>query len=154
VRLCGRIVRVDDIDRQIVALLVEDARRSWSGIGDRVGLSAPAVARRVDRLERDGVVAGYTAQLGPAGREWPTEAFVELFCGNRTSTADIAATVKGQPEVLAAYTVTGDADAMVHIAAADTAHLEKVIERIRAHPNVVRTQTQIVLTKLLERPPH
>jgi hypothetical protein len=62
------------------------------------------VARRVDRLERDGVVAGYTAQLGPAGREWPTEAFVELFCGNRTSTSDIAATVKGQPEVLAAYT--------------------------------------------------
>jgi DNA-binding Lrp family transcriptional regulator len=115
VRLYGRIVRVDDIDRQIVALLVEDARRSWSGIGDRVGLSAPAV---------------------------------------RTSTSDIAATVKGQPEVLAAYTVTGDADAMVHLAASDTAHLEKVIERIRAHPNVVRTRTQIVLTKLLERPPH
>ena len=145
---------MDDIDRSILALLVENARRSWSSIGTQVGLSAPAVARRVDRLERDGVVTGYTAELGPAGRSWPTEAFVELFCGSRTSTSDIVATVKGHPEVLAAYTITGDADALLHLAASDTAHLEKVMERIRAHPNVVRTRTQIVLTKLLERPPH
>lgn len=144
---------MDDIDRSIVALLVDNARQSWSSIGERVGLSAPAVARRVDRLERDGVLTGYTAELGPAGREWSTEAFVELFCGHRTSTADIAGTVKGHAEVIAAYTVTGDADALLHLAATDTAHLEVVIERIRAHPNVVRTQTQIVLTKLLQRAP-
>jgi DNA-binding Lrp family transcriptional regulator len=147
-------VRVDDVDRQIVALLVEDARRSWSDVGERVSLSAPAVARRVERLVRDGVVAGWSARLGPAGRTWATEAFVEMFCGSRTSIRDIKATVAGHPEVLACWTVTGDADALLHLAARDTTHLEQVLERVRGHPNVERLRTQIVLSTLFDRPPH
>ncbi len=145
---------MDDVDRQIVALLVEDARRSWSDVGARVSLSAPAVARRVDKLVRDGVVSGWTARLGPAGRTWSTEAFVEMFCGSRTSIRDIKATVAGHPEVLACYTVTGDADALLHLAATDTSHLERVLEKIRGHPTVERMRTQIVLSKLFDQPPH
>lgn len=152
---CVRAVQtagVDPLDRQIAALLVEDARRSFGDIGARVGLSAPAVKRRVDRLEETGLVTGYSAVLGAAASAWPTEAFVELVCDDRTSPASILAAVGEHPEVVAAYTITGASDALLHLRAADTAHLEATLERLRASPTVVRTTTQIVLTRLLERP--
>ena len=56
---------MDDVDRRIIALLRENARRSFQDIGQHVHLSAPAVKRRLDRLERDGVVLGYTAIIDP-----------------------------------------------------------------------------------------
>ncbi len=143
---------MDDLDRRIVALLVDDARRTFGDIGARVGLSAPAVKRRVDRLEAAGVVTGYSAVLGAAASAWATEAFVELVCDSRTSPENILAAVGPHPEVVAAYTITGASDALLHLRAADSAHLEATLERIRAHPTVVRTTTQIVLTRLLERP--
>jgi DNA-binding Lrp family transcriptional regulator len=67
---------MDDIDRRIVALLRENARRSFKDIGEDVNLSAPAVKRRVDRLEDDGVIRGYTAIVDPAAFGWHAEAFV------------------------------------------------------------------------------
>jgi DNA-binding Lrp family transcriptional regulator len=143
---------VDAIDRQIVALLREDARRSYQSIGLRVNLSAPAVKRRVDRLEAEGVVTGYTAQVDPARFGWNTHAFVALYCEGRMAAAEVRASVEHHPEVEAAYTVAGEASAMLHVRARDTAHLEEALERIRDNPGVTRTQTQIVLSTLFERP--
>jgi DNA-binding Lrp family transcriptional regulator len=143
---------MDDIDRQIVALLREDARRSFQSIGNRVSLSAPAVKRRVDRLEADGVVRGYTATVDPGRFGWPTHAFVALYCEGRMAAGEVRAAVEGNPEVEAAWTVAGEASAMLHVRARDTAHLEEALERIRDAPGVIRTQTQIVLSTLFERP--
>ena len=69
---------MDRIDHQIVALLRENARRSFQDIGGRVSLSAPAVKRRVDRLEKEGVITGYTAIVNPSRLGWTTMAVVEL----------------------------------------------------------------------------
>ena len=143
---------MDDIDRQIVALLRQNARRSFQSIGMRVSLSAPAVKRRVDRLEQAGVLRGYTAVVDPAAMGWSTHAFVALFCEGRMSAAEVARAVDRHPEVVAAYTVAGEASAMLHVRAEDTAHLEAALERIRDAPGVVRTQTQVVLSTLFERP--
>src|SRR3954470_11109857 len=151
---------MDDIDRQIVALLRQDARRSFQSIGLRVALSAPAVKRRVDRLEADGVIRGYTAQVDPGRYGWGTHAIVALHCegrmaggeGGGAAPAEVRAAVDHHPEVAAAYTVAGEASAVVHVRARDTAHLEETLERIRDHPGVTRTQTQIVLSTLFERP--
>ena len=76
---------MDDIDRQIVALLRQDARRSFQSIGLRVSLSAPAVKRRVVRLEADGVIRGYTARVDPSRFGWPTHALVAYPSGGTTS---------------------------------------------------------------------
>ncbi len=143
---------VDDIDRQIVALLRQDARRSFQSIGMRVSLSAPAVKRRVDRLEADGVLRGYTAQVDPAAYGWTTHAFVALYCEGRMAASEVRDAVAHHPEVAAAYTVAGEASAMLHVRARDTAHLEAALERIRDAPGVTRSQTQIVLSTLFERP--
>ena len=66
--------------------------------------------------------------------------------------AEVRDAVEHHPEVEAAYTVAGEASAVVHVRARDTAHLEETLERIRDHPGVTRTQTQIVLSTLFERP--
>src|SRR5215510_11814333 len=106
---------MDDVDQRIIALLIADARASYSEIGTVVSLSAPAVKRRVDRLRASGVIKGFTAVVDPAAIGWTTEAFVELFCTGRTTPAQIAAATRRHPEVVGAYTVSGQADAIVHL---------------------------------------
>jgi DNA-binding Lrp family transcriptional regulator len=145
-------LQIDDLDRRIVAELVRDARQSYADIGARVALSAPAVKRRVDRLRRDGVVLGYSAILSPelAGN---TEAFVELYCREPTSPDRITRVLDKYPQVVAAYVVTGEPDALVHVRAADVAELDGVIEHIRDELRLERTRSSVVLAKLVDRAP-
>ena len=142
----------DDLDRRIVAALVDDARATYAEVGSLVGLSAPAVKRRVDRLRASGAITGFAAQVDPTALGWTTEAYVELFCRGRTSPGDIGAAVAKHPEVIDACTVTGEADALLHIRAADVRHFEQVVERIGAESFVVRTRSVIVLSRLVHRP--
>lgn len=147
----SRTLRLDDLDRQIVASLAEDARTSYREIGARVGLSAPAVKRRVDRLRDEGVIEGFTAVIDPAAIGWSVEVFVDLFCEGRTAPDRIRVAMARHPEVVAAYTVTGEADALLHVRAADTSHLEQALERIRSEPFVTQTRSTVVLSRLIER---
>lgn len=142
---------MDDVDRRIIAILGADARKSYADIGAQVSLSAPAVKRRVDRLRASGVIRGFTAVVDPAAVGWTTEAFVELFCTGRTTPTQIAEATRRHPEVVGAYTVSGGADALVHLRAADIGHLEQALERLRAEPFVTQTQSMIVLSRLVER---
>jgi len=143
---------IDDLDRQIVAALVADARATYAQVGAQVGLSAPAVKRRVDRLRASGAITGFAAQVDPAALGWTTEAYVELFCRGRTSPAEIAAAVGKHPGGIDASTITGEADALVHIRAADVRHFEQVVEQIGAEPFVDRTRSVIVMSRLVHRP--
>lgn len=151
-RVAGIILRMDEIDHRIIASLINDARSSYAEIGARVSLSAPAVKRRVDRLRATGVIRGFTALVDPAAIGWTTEAFIELFCAGRTSPGQIAAAARRHPEVVAAYTVSGEADALVHLRAADIAHLERALERLRAEPFVSSSRSTIVLSRLVDTP--
>ncbi len=144
-------MRLDPIDQQIIALLQEDARSSYADIGSQVALSAPAVKRRVDRLRSDGVIRGYTALIDPDALGWTTEAFVELFCTGRTSPQQLRAAAKRHPAVVGAYTISGEADALVHLRAVDMAGLEEALEKLRAEPFVTSTRSMIVLSRLVER---
>jgi DNA-binding Lrp family transcriptional regulator len=142
----------DELDKRIVVALVDDARATYAEVGAQVGLSAPAVKRRVDRLRSSGAITGFSARVDPLALGWTTEAYVELFCRGRTSPANIAAAVGKHPEIIDACTVTGDADALLHIRAADVRHFEQVMERIGSEPFVVRTRSVIVLSRLVHRP--
>ena len=143
--------KLDDLDRQILAILSDDARASLVEIGERVSLSAPAVKRRIDRLEQQGTIRGYTAILDRGAVGWTTEAFLEVFCEGDTSLPALRRALAEHPEVVGAYTIAGDPEALVHVRAEDMAHLERVIERIHSQPNVARTRTNVVLTTLVER---
>ena len=145
-------MQIDEVDRQIVASLVADARASYAEIGIKVSLSAPAVKRRVDRLRSTGVIRNFTAVIDPAAVGWTTEAFIELFCTGRTTPAQIAVATRRHPEVVGAYTVSGEADALVHLRAANIAHLERALERLRAEPFITSTRSMIVLSRLVDSP--
>ena len=142
---------MDTIDREIVALLRRNARRSFKDIGDRVHLTAPAVKRRVDRLERDGVIRGYTAVIDPHAFGWHAEAFVDLYCEGNIAGDAIKRAVESELRMVSAHTVAGEASALLHVMAEDTQDLESSLERIRATEGISRTVTEVVLSTLFER---
>jgi DNA-binding Lrp family transcriptional regulator len=142
---------MDDTDRRIVALLRENARRSFQDIGQHVHLSAPAVKRRIDRLERDGVIRGYTAEVDAGAFGWHAEAFVDLYCEGGMPAEAIKQAVAGEAGVVSAHTVAGEASALLHVMARDTQDLELCLERIRATEGISRTVTEVVLSTLFER---
>ncbi|WP_433217776.1 Lrp/AsnC family transcriptional regulator [Microtetraspora malaysiensis] len=146
-------MKLDGLDRAIIGVLVGDARATYAEIGARVGLSAPAVKRRVDRLLASGAITGFSARVEPSALGWTTEAYVELFCRGKTSPAEIGVAIARHPEVVSACTVTGEADALLHIRTTDVRDVERVIERIAAEPFVVRTKSAIVLSRLIDEKP-
>jgi DNA-binding Lrp family transcriptional regulator len=142
---------LDGIDHKIIALLREDAKRTLADVGDHVALSVAAVKRRVDRLERDGVIRGYTAVIDP-GQLGRIDVLVEIYCADRTSPRDVRKSLVELEEVVTAFTVSGEPDAVVRLQVDDIAHLEAAIERLRRDKNIVRTRTMIVLSTIIDRP--
>jgi DNA-binding Lrp family transcriptional regulator len=142
---------LDELDRKIIALLRENAKRSLADIGDRVGLSPAAVKRRIDRLEREQVIRGYTAVVDEQRVAGAIEVVVEIYAADRTAPGDMRGIIDGIEEVVAAYTVSGEPDALLRLRVQDIPHLERIIERLRRNPNVVRTRTMLVLSTLLDR---
>ena len=141
-------MRLDDIDHKLLALLGSDARTSFAALGHRIGLSTAATKRRVDRLRREGAIRRFTVELEPTALGWTIEAFVELYCEGRVPPDRMRELVRTIPEVVEAYTVTGESDGILRVRAADTSHLERVLGVIRNHPGVSRTRSAIVLSRL------
>lgn len=110
----GPLLRhLDDLDEKVLACLTRDARATYAQIGDEVGLSAPAVKRRVDRLLDDGGVirGGFTAIVDPHAMQWTTEAYVQVYCRGNISPDELKASWEPIPEVVSAATISGQADA-------------------------------------------
>ena len=141
---------MDEIDRQIVNRMVVDGRVSLTDLARLVSLSVPAVKRRVGRLERDGVIRGYTAIVREPGAP-KLHALVELFCSGQTQRADILDVFQGRPEVLLAFTVAGDSDVVMLVQTDSTDHLESLLIDLRRHPMVRQTRSQIMLNTLMGR---
>jgi DNA-binding Lrp family transcriptional regulator len=142
-------MRMDDTDRKILALLVEDGRRTLDGVGGRVGLSASAVKRRVDRLRAAGALRGFTAVVDHAALGSGTEALLELFFAPGVLLEEVAATLRRHPEVVEAWSVTGEPDAIARVRTRDNADLERLITELQRDGRVVRTRSQVVLSALV-----
>jgi Lrp/AsnC family leucine-responsive transcriptional regulator len=136
---------IDSIDRGIVRVLTDDARATLAEIGDRVGLSAPAVKRRLDRLERDGVILGYTARIDHARLGNPIEAFTEVRFSGSARVDVIARIADDIPEVIEVLTLTGDPDALVRIRVAAVDDLKRVVDKLRGKGDITGTKTTVVL---------
>jgi Lrp/AsnC family leucine-responsive transcriptional regulator len=137
---------VDATDEQILGLLQQNARRTFGDIGRAVGLSAPAVKRRIDRLEESGVIRGYTALVDHAHLGQSIEAFAELRFAGSTRVDDIEDIALDVPEVHAIFTVAGDPDALAWIRVSDVQNLKRVIDRLRSTGKVTGTKTLMVLS--------
>lgn len=140
--------RIDDLDHKLLALLIENGRESFASLGHRIGLSTAATKRRVDRLRAERVIRRFTAEVEAAALGWTIDAFVELHCEGRVPPDRMRELVRTIPEVVEAYTVTGEADGILRVRAADTADFEKILGIIRNHPGVLRTRSALVLSRL------
>ncbi|TAL43422.1 MAG: Lrp/AsnC family transcriptional regulator [Salinibacterium sp.] len=142
---------MDTLDRSIIDRLRLNSRVSHGEIGEIVGLSASAVKRRVDKLVAEGVIRSFTILVDPAADGLDTEAYVELFCRGTVAPRELQRMLASVPEVVDAGTVTGSADAIVHMRARDIASLEIALEKVRLAPNVDHTRSTIVLSRLVSR---
>ena len=138
-------IEIDHIDRQILDLLIEDGRRTVREVAKAVNLSPSPVRRRIERLERRGVITGYTALIDESQLGETIEAFAELRFSGSTKVADITASAKEIPEVIAIYTVAGDPDAIVQFRVTSLQHLHRLIDQVRHDGNVIGTKTLMVL---------
>ncbi|MDI2129948.1 Lrp/AsnC family transcriptional regulator [Yinghuangia seranimata] len=136
---------VDATDHELLRLLREDGRRTFSEMATEVGLSVAAVKRRVDRLRDIGVITGFTVQVDHAKLGWGIEAFTELRYAGSTTVQEIMRTTTGVPEVQAVFTIAGDPDALIQVRVRDIAHLQEVIDTLRRSGNVTGTKTLMVL---------
>lgn len=143
---------MDELNHAIIGQLTANARATFAEIGAAVGLSAPAVKRRVDTMVARGEIAGFTAVVDPSALGRNTEAFVEITWAENVSKQRIRADLEKIPEVVGTWTVAGDADAIVHVVAAGIAEVEATVERLRGNQGIARTRTSIVMSRLLQRP--
>jgi Lrp/AsnC family leucine-responsive transcriptional regulator len=136
---------LDGIDHAILDLLRENARRTVANIAARVNLSPAPVKRRIERLERLGVIVGYTLVVDHRKLAGSVEAFTELqFLGN-TDFDDIVASTAEIPEVQELFTTAGDTDALARIHVDDVEHLKHVVNRLRRSTHITGTKTLMVL---------
>ena len=136
---------LDATDLEIIELLRRDARRTLADVAERVSLSAPAVKRRVDRLESDGVITGYTVLVDHSRLGQPLQAFTELRFAGNLPVDEIAGIADDIPEVQTIFTTAGDPDALAWIRVRDVDDLKRVIDLLRRSGRVTGTKTLMVL---------
>lgn len=145
---------IDSTDRQILDLLLADASLSKAEIGRRVGLASSAVSERVRRLEADGVIRGYAAQLDAELLDKPLLAFVFVTDAKPSQGFDTAAALADVTGLEELHKIAGDDCYLLKVRAAGTAELNDIIEReINPVPSVTRVRTTIALRSVSERPP-
>lgn len=140
---------LDAIGWRILAELQENARLSFAELGRRVGLSTPAAAERVRRLEDGGIITGYRAEVDPAKVGSPLLAFVRVNVAGE-GVLKFPQKAAKRPEVLEVHRVTGAETFILKVAVADHTHLQQVLDSLMPY---VSTTTSIVLTSHLASRP-
>jgi len=138
--LSGKLL--DDIGRQIIRILQEDGRISFNELGRRVGLSSPAVAERVRRMEEAGIILGYRAIINQARVGYPIMAFIRLAIpvAHLPQADELARSI---PEVLECHHLTGSDGVILKVVVSSVGHLEDVISKMGS---CGMTTTAIVLS--------
>lgn len=148
----GQNIRLDDIDRKLLALLTKDATCSYVELGELVHLSAPAVHERVKRLKQEGVIKATVATLDAAKIGRPLLAYVHVHTKLWAKTHPLVE-LAALPEVEEMHTVTGEVAVIMKVRTRDAQHLEELLVRIYQIESVESTQSHIVLSTYLERGP-
>lgn len=140
-------MKLDDTDLEILKLLVGQGRMTWAELAGRLGLSAPATADRVRRLEDSGLIQGYSAILDAPQLGYGLTAFIAVTLDRPEHRAGFLACVQAQPEIQECHHVTGDDDYLMKVRCRGTADLEHLIsEVLKQIPGVLKTRTLIALS--------
>lgn len=137
---------LDETNRRILAELADDPRLSMSALGRRIGMSAPAVTERVQRLERTGVIRGYRLDVDPAALGYPIGAWVRVRPAlGQGKTAELIAARR--PEVVECHRITGEDCLLMRVQVRDVADLDRVLQDWQEH---AATVTAVIKTTTVE----
>jgi DNA-binding Lrp family transcriptional regulator len=144
-------VTVDAIDQKIIAELTRNARVSYAELASQVLLSRNAVRQRIERLERQGHIAGYTIVRAGDGTGDAVSAVVLVYRQDRLRGGDVLAALKRIPEVVICEILSGDFDIMVRVEAGSLERVRGVWEDIARMPGVRDTVTALTLSSVVNR---
>lgn len=142
---------MDAIDAELLRILREDARTSYQALGAAVGLSANAVAGRIRRMERDGVIAGFTVVTRAAAMGRDVEALVDVRLASDQDDAGFEAAVARLPAVVEDVHLTGGTDHQLRVACRDVAELNELLRGLRAVDGVAGIETRLILHQAIDR---
>jgi len=139
---------LDETDWQLLQELQKNARLSFSELGQRVGLSSPAVAERIRKMEDAGIIKGYHAEVNIAKLGYPVMAIIRMTSVIRpdrtgNSCKQVNSIVAEFPEVIESYRVTGSDIVIMKVIATSVEHLEEIIDRLS---ELGQTSTSVVLS--------
>jgi Lrp/AsnC family leucine-responsive transcriptional regulator len=150
-------MNLDKLDRDLLRALQANGRLSNAELAQRIGLSPSACFRRLQRLEEQGVIAGYVADLDGEAIGKPTTVFIEVTLASQVSTALDAfeRAVAACDDVLECHLMSGDFDYLLRVAVADMRDYERVHrQRIAAFPHVARIRTAFAMRAVVPRRGH
>lgn len=137
---------LDAIDRKLLALLQADARASFTALARDAGLSRTAIQERMARLERDGVILGYTVRLAERPKAPTTRAMLSLRIRTRPC-ATVLDRFSAWPEIVASYSLAGPVDAMLIVEVDGPLALSQLVDRLSAVPGVGEIETAPILAE-------
>jgi Lrp/AsnC family transcriptional regulator, leucine-responsive regulatory protein len=142
---------MDTTDTIALTRLQADGRESWAALGTALGMTGPAAAERVRRLEAHGVIRGYAAVLDAEAVGAVLTAFIAVTLGRPKDRPQFLALVAALPEVQECHHVAGDDDFILKVRCRGTADLERLLtHELKGLPGVVRTRTTVVLGTVKE----
>ncbi len=147
-----RAVPLDAIDLRLLQLLSQDARISQRGLGRELGMSAPAIAERIARLERQGVILGYSARLDWGAIGFPTTVLITITVNQGYRQGPVMKELMGIPEIEDVLLVTGDVDMIARARVRDHTHLrELLLDRVWQIDGILRTETALAIAEMLPK---
>lgn len=142
---------LDATDKRLLSALQKDAHLTAHQLGEMLNLSPSQAGRRRQRLEAEGYITGYAARLDPLKLDLQVQGFVQVHLGTHgpEQSQSFARMVDTRPEITSAWTMTGEADYLLHVYCDDLSALNSLLHQvILPHPAVARVQSQIVLDQL------
>lgn len=140
----------DELDRRLITQLQADARLPTADLARRLGVARTTVVARLKRLERDGVIAGYTLRLARDENRPGVMAHVGIAVEPRRS-REVQLRLQAMPELTQLYTVSGESDLIAVLRATTTERLDALLDEIGEIDGVRRTTTSVVLAVRVDR---
>ena len=142
---------MDSLDSKTLKLLMKNGRTTWAELGGQLGLSAPAAADRVRKLEEHGVIRGYAALIDPAAVSYPLTAYISVSLSSHRQRAAFLRAIDKMEQIAECHHVAGDDDYLLKVRCRGTEDLDHLLAKeLKDKLGVARTRTTIVLSTAKE----
>ena len=139
-------LNLDNLDKEILSILQKNGRNSVSSIAEKISLSIPATSDRIKKLEDLNIIRGYRAIINPQKIGLDLSALITIVSESSSNYEKIVEHANEMNEIVECFATTGRGSHMLVIQTKNTQSLEKLLRKIQSWPNVIRTETQIILS--------